>query len=84
MEGNDPHVQDDLINLEYAVNEITEIAIGCGLDYYLMRYEICPSDIIYTFGKYNLSMMGIRLVGGIYDVLFKFKQEPGLYLVLVF
>src|SRR3954454_21548758 len=40
--------------LEYAINEITEIASGFGLDYYPMRYEICPADIIYTFGAYGM------------------------------
>ncbi|MBM7694266.1 stage V sporulation protein R [Peribacillus deserti] len=40
--------------LEYAINEITEIATGFGLDFYPMRYEICPSEIIYTFGAYGM------------------------------
>ncbi|MGM0876815.1 MAG: SpoVR family protein [Bacillota bacterium] len=40
--------------LEYAIGEITEIAKGFGLDYYPMRYEICPADIIYTFGAYGM------------------------------
>ncbi|WP_414859316.1 SpoVR family protein [Paenibacillus haidiansis] len=31
-----------------------EIADGFGLDYYPMRYEICPADIIYTFGAYGM------------------------------
>lgn len=37
-----------------AIDEITEIAIGFGLDFYPMRYEICPADIIYTFGAYGM------------------------------
>ncbi|MDQ0861506.1 SpoVR family protein [Bacillus sp. V2I10] len=41
-------------SLEYAIAEITEIADGFGLDYYPMRYEICPADIIYTFGAYGM------------------------------
>ncbi|MRG86862.1 SpoVR family protein [Salinibacillus xinjiangensis] len=41
-------------NLERAIDEITEIAEGFGLDFYPMRYEICPSDIIYTFGAYGM------------------------------
>lgn len=41
----------DLFN---AVDEITEIATGFGLDFYPMRYEICPADIIYTFGAYGM------------------------------
>lgn len=40
--------------LERAIDEITEIAEGFGLDFYPMRYEICPSDIIYTFGAYGM------------------------------
>ncbi|WP_338451302.1 SpoVR family protein [Niallia oryzisoli] len=40
--------------LEYAIGEITEIASGFGLDFYPMRYEICPADIIYTFGAYGM------------------------------
>lgn len=40
--------------LEYTIQEITEIATGFGLDFYQMRYEICPADIIYTFGAYGM------------------------------
>lgn len=43
-----------LKELEYAIAEITEIAQGFGLDFYPMRYEICPADIIYTFGAYGM------------------------------
>ncbi|GAA0490379.1 stage V sporulation protein SpoVR [Salinibacillus aidingensis] len=41
-------------SLERAIDEITEIAEGFGLDFYPMRYEICPTDIIYTFGAYGM------------------------------
>jgi len=40
--------------LDRAIDEITEIAQGFGLDFYPMRYEICPADIIYTFGAYGM------------------------------
>lgn len=40
--------------LERAISEITEIAEGFGLDFYPMRYEICPAEIIYTFGAYGM------------------------------
>ncbi|WP_243291872.1 SpoVR family protein [Bacillus sp. FJAT-47783] len=40
--------------LQYAIEEITEVAKGFGLDFYPMRYEICPADIIYTFGAYGM------------------------------
>ncbi|CAM4439345.1 SpoVR family protein [Paenibacillus phoenicis] len=44
----------ELEQLEYAIAEIMEIADSFGLDYYPMRYEICPADIIYTFGAYGM------------------------------
>ncbi|SET22444.1 stage V sporulation protein R [Oceanobacillus limi] len=40
--------------LTRAIDEITEIASEFGLDFYPMRYEICPADIIYTFGAYGM------------------------------
>src|SRR5690606_34033669 len=40
--------------LEFAIEEITEIAEHFGLDFFPMRYEICPADIIYTFGAYGM------------------------------
>ncbi|GIO24492.1 SpoVR family protein [Oceanobacillus sp. J11TS1] len=40
--------------LTKAIEEITEVAKGFGLDFYPMRYEICPADIIYTFGAYGM------------------------------
>ncbi|RWZ55276.1 SpoVR family protein [Halobacillus fulvus] len=45
---------DDQKKLESAIREITEIAKGFGLDFYPMRYEVCPDDIIYTFGAYGM------------------------------
>lgn len=46
--------EDESKSLQYAIEEITEIAQGFGLDFYPMRYEICPADIIYTFGAYGM------------------------------
>ncbi|WP_237049271.1 SpoVR family protein [Lentibacillus amyloliquefaciens] len=40
--------------LNRAIDEITEIASGFGLDFFPMRYEVCPADIIYTFGAYGM------------------------------
>jgi len=39
---------------ERAIEEITEIASGFGLDFYSMRYEMCPVDTIYAFGAYAM------------------------------
>ncbi|MUG43864.1 SpoVR family protein [Paenibacillus woosongensis] len=47
-------MSEDMKQLEHAIAEIMEIADGFGLDYYPMRYEICPADIIYTFGAYGM------------------------------
>lgn len=44
----------DTKELHRAIDEITEIASSFGLDFYPMRYEICPADIIYTFGAYGM------------------------------
>lgn len=46
--------EDERRQLERAIDEITEIARGFGLDFYPMRFEICPADIIYTFGAYGM------------------------------
>lgn len=40
--------------LNHAIEEITEVAAGFGLDFYPMRYEVCPAEIIYTFGAYGM------------------------------
>lgn len=45
---------DDLERLDRAIHDITRIARDFGLDFYSMRYEICPPDIIYTFGAYGM------------------------------
>ena len=45
---------DELIYLEKAAEEIEKIALGFGLDFFPMRFEICPAEIIYTFGAYGM------------------------------
>ncbi|MCL6627662.1 MAG: SpoVR family protein, partial [Alicyclobacillus shizuokensis] len=44
----------ELKELERSIEWIMEIADGFGLDYFPMRYEVCPSDVIYTFGAYGM------------------------------
>jgi len=44
----------DIRALEASIERITDVARDFGLDFYPMRYEICPSDIIYTFGAYGM------------------------------
>ena len=40
--------------LEEAIEKITEKAVEFGLDFYKMYFEICPAEIIYTFGAYGM------------------------------
>ncbi|AVX20785.1 stage V sporulation protein R [Carboxydocella sporoproducens DSM 16521] len=40
--------------LQKAISEIEAIALDFGLDFFDMRFEICPADIIYTFGAYGM------------------------------
>lgn len=44
----------DVAELETAIDRIVEKAQEFGLDFFEMRYEICPADIIYTFGAYAM------------------------------
>jgi len=46
--------REEMQELEKTIEQITEIAAGFGLDFFPMRYEICPADIIYTFGAYGM------------------------------
>lgn len=45
---------DDLKALERAIAEIMDVARDFGLDFYEMRFEICPADVLYTFGAYGM------------------------------
>ncbi|MEW5898007.1 MAG: SpoVR family protein [Bacillota bacterium] len=47
-------MQDELRLLEEAVEKITAKAREFGLDFYDMYFEICPADVIYTFGAYGM------------------------------
>jgi len=40
--------------IERAIEDIMKIAKGFGLDYYPMRFEIVPADIMYTIGAYGM------------------------------
>lgn len=47
-------LQADYAELEAAIERIVTCAQEFGLDFFPMRYEICPADIIYTFGAYGM------------------------------
>ncbi len=40
--------------LEEALEKIVAKAREFGLDFYDIYFEICPADIIYTFGAYGM------------------------------
>jgi stage V sporulation protein R len=44
----------EIEELEQSIEQMMEIAVNNGLDYFPMRFEVCPSDIIYTFGAYGM------------------------------
>jgi len=46
--------EEEQAELEAAIADITDIAEKFDLDFYPMRYEVCPADIIYTFGAYGM------------------------------
>ena len=45
---------DDLKLIEEATEKIIAKAKEFNLDFYNMYFEICPADIIYTFGAYGM------------------------------
>lgn len=45
---------EEMQQLEEAIEEMTNIAKREGLDFYPMRYEVCPADVLYTFGAYGM------------------------------
>ena len=46
--------QSEMVELEKSIEQMTEIARGYGLDFYPMRYEVCPAEVLYTFGAYGM------------------------------
>ncbi|MHB1127211.1 MAG: SpoVR family protein [Bacillota bacterium] len=46
--------QSELKTLEKEIAKIHEIAVGFGLDFFPMRFELVPSEIMYTFGAYGM------------------------------
>lgn len=44
----------EMQQLEAAIPKMMEIARQFKLDFYPMRFEICPGEIIYTFGAYGM------------------------------
>ncbi len=41
-------------DLEQSIELMMKVAQDYGLDFYPMRFEVCPADVIYTFGAYGM------------------------------
>jgi len=48
------HPTRELKALDEATEKIDAIARSFNLDFYDMYFEICPADIIYSFGAYGM------------------------------
>ncbi|MCL6445571.1 MAG: SpoVR family protein [Alicyclobacillus sp.] len=46
--------QQEMEALEQSIERMMEIARRHGLDFYPMRFEVCPADVLYTFGAYGM------------------------------
>lgn len=40
--------------MQISIDKMMEVAQDFGLDFYPMRFEVCPADVIYTFGAYGM------------------------------
>lgn len=40
--------------LEQAIESITGMAVEAGLDFFTMRYEVCPAETLYSIGAYGM------------------------------
>lgn len=47
-------MKDSIKQLERAIGEVMERACTEGLDFFEMRFEICPAEVIYGFGAYGM------------------------------
>lgn len=47
-------MENELRELELAIDKIEKKAIEFGLDFYPVRFEVCPADVVYTFGAYGM------------------------------
>lgn len=54
MRTASPMTDREISQLGDAIEEIVKRAQGMGLDFFEMRYEICPADVLHTFGAYGM------------------------------
>ncbi|AKG37079.1 SpoVR family protein [Paenibacillus durus] len=40
--------------LEEAAERLTELALENGLDFFPMRYQVCPAEVLYSIGAYGM------------------------------
>ncbi len=51
---------DEYSKLEKSIEEMMVIARGFGLDFFDMRFELVPADVLYTFGAYKGCQRGFH------------------------
>lgn len=44
----------EIEELQTSIDQMMKIAEDFGLDFFPMRFEVCPADVIYTFGAYGM------------------------------
>ncbi len=46
--------ENDTLQLEQSVEQLTDAALQHGLDFFPMRYQFCPSEVLYSIGAYGM------------------------------
>lgn len=47
-------MNNELKKLEKAIEQISQIAVKFGLDFFPVHFELCPAEVLYTFGAYGM------------------------------
>ncbi|AIQ62009.1 stage V sporulation protein R [Paenibacillus stellifer] len=47
-------LEQDAQQLEQAADRLTELALASGLDFFPMRYQVCPAEVLYSIGAYGM------------------------------
>ncbi|NGM84969.1 SpoVR family protein [Paenibacillus sp. 7124] len=47
-------IDHDAEQLEQAAERLTELALENGLDFFPMRYQVCPAEVLYSIGAYGM------------------------------
>ncbi|MEW4371015.1 SpoVR family protein [Paenibacillus kandeliae] len=47
-------MESEIQQLEQSVEQLTQSALSHGLDFFPMRYQFCPSEVLYSIGAYGM------------------------------